>query len=579
MKQFVLKNLLHGLTVLLAVNISFLAAGCGGLNVGNQNINDPFYPEYYAAKKLDSQDIIRLRKYAASVDTKISAPASLILGQYYLKHGDKLYGEFLVDKFYKSPDLNSQMKIFGRLWRIEALMLTNNTKEAAVEVKYLKNIEPNETYIKTLTIFCRQRGLPFSNNDFSRCLDMLAASEKDITPPAVPVVVEPTPIISDTIKPTDNLSIIDNTASMDNITGYDTDNMTYEEYAHAQKAEQNAKGKNLSENREINIVDGDIDGNFIQGMIYAINKFGSDYRINSVASADKWDQRDAVNIKAKTEEIKIGDKVFNISVDWNELVKVAADLKFIENYERIVITAPTNKQNLARNMEKTLKKFNKYVKVLNYSNSSFQIRLREELDRSKDIPILIIGLADGEETLSFVPIAKFLQKDIEKQRILLITGFISNIKNNKEYAGYFRNIYVLTPIQGVNNAMLDKISLDYEGFFGVKMNLANMIGYDSIEFIKNAAGGNKEMPKYLTNIKTFIDYKAYRPAGLYKFDKMLNFTEEAAEMVTREIKESVNTNERLSTNPNSANNQETAENEEEANGFKNIDTEGEIGFQ
>lgn len=514
MKPFALKSHSRGLIVLLAVSLFIVANfGCAGVRKIRNNINDPFYPEYYAAKKLDTDDIIRLRGYASSLDKATSDSASLVLGQYYLKFGDKAYGEFLINKHYKSSALTEQMKLFGKLWKAESLVAAKKMAEATDIIENIKKMPQDETFFRTMNIYCRKIQVPITNNDFSNCLDAIISPKNSYETP---------PVDNVTIEVEDNLTMFDG--------------MTYEEYVRMQNDNLTIEKPSLSKDSTINIIDGEVMSDFVQGMIYAISKFGSSYQINSVSEDDEAAQKYAVNIKVKSDEIEIGGTTTNLGINWGELAYIAANLKFINNYDRVIIGAPKDKLEFAKIMESAIKARDKYVKVMNYSNSNFQLILKNEIERSDNATTLIIGLGNEEEILSFAPIAKFLQTDTEKQRILLVTSSIGDVKRNPEYAGYFRGLYVLTPIRTVDNQIVQSIADDYEGYFGVKMGVTNMIGYDTIVYI-NKLIDNEAQQQYITNITGFVNFKSHRPVSLYKFNKQLQLIEEFLELITIEPEE------------------------------------------
>lgn len=516
MKLYDWKSLSQGLTALYLVSFAALfLSGCAGMKQAGKYMNDPFYPEYYAAKQLDTDDIIRLRSYAASTDIKISDAASLILGRYYLKYGDRSYGEFLIQKFYNSSALNRQMMLFGKLWKMEALLANKKMAEAKAIAENVKNMAKDDVYIKTMYIFCRHAGTAPQSNDFSECLDTVVAGKAKPETGSAPAKAEM------------------GSGSWDNISDFSYDNMTYQEYLAARQKDDNNTSPEpvLNKNSVINIIDGDLMSEFVQGMIYAINRFGSDYQINSVSGDDSAAQRFAVNIKAKTKTVDIGGTSTDMGIDWNELGYVAANMKFLADYDRVMISAPNDKIKIARDMEKSIKDTGKYVKVVNYSNPNFQFRMKNEIERSDNATFLMIGLGNDEEILDFIPIAKFLQTNTVSQRILLVVSSISNPRDKPEYAGYFRDVYILSPMQTVNNPTVNKISKDYNGFFGVDMTASNMMGYDTIVYINSLIDGEAK-PEYITNITGFINYKAHRPISFYNFDKQLRFTEESPELMT-----------------------------------------------
>lgn len=511
MTKYAWKNRSRELIASLAVSFTLMVlSGCAGLNMTGKSINDPFYPEYYAAKKLDSDDIIRLRGYATSPDVKTSDAASLVIGHFYLKNGDKSYGDFLINKFYDSPALTPEMKIYGKLWRAESLMAMKKVKEAQKETADLKKMNPSDVFVKTLTTYCSRLGITVTNKDFQRCIESI-------------VKVAPAP------APIPPVAIEETQVAVDNNTHFD--NMTYEEYAASQMDNQTTFRPLLNKNSVINIVDGEADSDYVQGMIYAISNLGTSYQINSVGSSDIMAQEYAVNIKSKTEEIDIVGTEAYIGINWEELGYIASSLQLLDKYDRVIVAAPDNMTGIAKSMEKSIKARDKYVKTINYSNANFQSRLKDEITRADNQTLIMIGIGNEKNQLNFVSIAKYLQKNTETQGILLITSVVTDVKQDQAYGNYFKDVFVLAPIKAIDNETIRQVSRDFEKFFGLKMTADNMVGYDTIIYINSLLDNNLK-PAYLTNIVGFINDKAHRPAGLYKFDKFLQLTEEPLQLIS-----------------------------------------------
>ena len=64
LKKYELKNQLRGLTVLLLVSLIAILSGCGLTSKSAKT----FYPEYYAARQLQNQDIVKLRELTVNPD-------------------------------------------------------------------------------------------------------------------------------------------------------------------------------------------------------------------------------------------------------------------------------------------------------------------------------------------------------------------------------------------------------------------------------------------------------------------------------------------------------------------------------
>ena len=129
LKKLGLNHRLHGLTVLLAVSAVIILNGCA--LKGQQS--KTFYPEYYAARQLQNQDIVKLRDLTVHTDLCIADYDTLLLGSYYLYYGDENYGRLLIDKSYNSKNLDEEMTIFGQLWKMESL-IREGEKGAAINM-------------------------------------------------------------------------------------------------------------------------------------------------------------------------------------------------------------------------------------------------------------------------------------------------------------------------------------------------------------------------------------------------------------------------------------------------------------
>lgn len=507
-------------------------SGCAGL--GGGGTAETFYPEYYAAKRLENADIIKLRGFMASSDDRVSAPATLLLGINYLRHGDKNFGRLLIEKSYGSSYLDPQMRIFGLLWKMEALLSENDEAGAEKIKNKILSLDRDDTYIRTLKIYCLNVGRTLkAGEDPSVC-----AEEKFKMP-----VSDFTEIVPEASSQTEEGVW----SPADNITETGTEGMTYEEYLKAMgiggaeapaalPEPEAAVGKNT----EINVTGGDVMSEMVQGMIFAISDLKTSFTVNSVSKEAAADMdEDAIVVALGRAEIKVGGQVVAFGTDWSGLVLTAASLKSNEGIGRVVICAPNSKIGYAKYMAEQYDPLKVKTRVLNYDNPSFQSQLRGFLEGEGNENVLMAGIGSEEEIINFIPVAKFLQNG-KNQKIMLIVSSLSGTNLKNEYGRYFRDVYVLTPVQLVNNKKFGEINLGYEAFFGNPMNLSNILGYDAVVYL-NSLTEPAYGDRFLSNISGFVDGAAYRNIGLYKIGRKLDVTEIKYEIVKPRQEEAAGT--------------------------------------
>lgn len=524
-KLSVLKNLSLAHIALLTVSI-FVLSGCAALTSQKTKTGEVFYPEYYAAKRLENADVIKLRSYMASTDNKTSAPAGLILGINYLRYGDKNFGRMLIDKNYASPDLDPQMAIFGKLWKVEALISENKIDEAKNIRNEINALERDSLYLRTMKIYCVNSGVTLKGSeDPIVCLDKRIEFPEDIAP-----------------------TISSELESIDVMNQTPMGSMSYDEYIAA--AGDNTTGEivmetEFDENAEIDVVGGDVMSNMVQGMIYAIGDLQTSFTINSVASEDEAKTNNAVVVLTDKNEVHIGDNAVSLAVDWNKLIEETYLINDIRKSDYIVICASNNTISYAKQLSQMYSSeselSDKNIQVLNYQNPAFQSQLRSYLEKTeikpKDknakpeySPVSIIGIGSQEDILQFIPIAKYLQNSQNQKITLVVSSFSGNVLKG-EYGQYFKNTRIFTPIQLVNNSRFDFINSGYEAYFGYPMNLANVLGYDSVVYLASLLDSGKG-DLYLSLTEGFIDGNAYRTAKLYNIGRTLKVTETFYEKIT-----------------------------------------------
>lgn len=515
LKLYALMNRLQGRIVLLVVNLIFLSS-CAGLGTTG---GDSFYPEYYAAKRLDNKDAVQLRNYMSSPNERVSDSATLILGIDYLRHGNKNFGRALIDKSYNSSSLDNQMKIFGQLWKMESLLSENKVDEATKIKDKLKDRKVTDEYTKTLTIYCISIGEPLlpGENPFTCVEDRFANPEKEVK------------FARDVDLPQiENQDIVN-------------PNLTYEEYVVSIEGEAppTTMTKEFDANSEIDIVGGDLLSDFVQGMIFAINNLHSTFTVNAVADEDSI--KNAVAVYPDKDIVQIGDIKMSFGVDWDYFIDTVSKIEENAKYKDIVICASQAKQHLAKKLSEKYKAMGSKVRVLDYNNGGFQSNLRYYLDTKKtkkvvdgkeveeSLPVLIIGIGNEEEITDFVAVARFLQSSKE-QKILLMMSSFTNISLSSDYKQYFRNIEVVTPLGMVNDTRYFSIKPAFEAYFGKDMGYKNIIGYDAIIYLLNHLNTEKTYD-YISVKDGFIDSKAYRNILLYSVDRNLRATEKPYKLI------------------------------------------------
>ena len=215
-----LKNPLHALTVLLTISLLLILSGCG---LGGKS-GKAFYPEYYAARQLQNQDIVKLRELTVNPDLFVADSATLLLGSYYLYYGDENYGRLLIDKSYNSKNLNEEMSIFGKLWKMESL-LREGEKGAAINLSnQVKEMRRTPVYMRVMQIYCNQYGvLVIGDSEINSCIDVAVNGKKKFQEIAAKEIKnQDLPIVTDDMSYEDYLKALGIGGAVDNIDGKDT---------------------------------------------------------------------------------------------------------------------------------------------------------------------------------------------------------------------------------------------------------------------------------------------------------------------------------------------------------------------
>lgn len=500
LKKLGLKHQLRGLTVLLAVSAVIILNGCA--LKGQQS--KTFYPEYYAAKQLQNQDIVKLRELTVHPDLFIADSATLLLGSYYLYYGDENYGRLLIDKSYNSKNLDEEMTIFGQLWKMESL-LREGEKGAAINMaNNVREMRRTPVYMRVMQIYCNQLGVLVTNdNEINSCIDIAINGKEKFKEIAADTIEEqPLPIM--------------------------TDNMTYEEYLHAMGiggAVDNMDTVSsqadmideihINPDAKINLAGGDIFNDVAAGMIYGMGKYDNNYQLEPVTdfAADEGSKTDML-LRLNNYELFISGHKSNFGVDWLQLSEIAGELKIVKNKPKAVIITSDQHEAHGRIIADMFKSEGKKAHVVKTSGK-YQVELQNILHSDKNRPYVIIIMADEKEILDIIPIAKYWQVNSTIQDVLVVTSYIPEYDITNDQRSYFKGVYILTAAFLVGDEEYIRISTDYKGFYGTPMSGENALGYDIITYINKIVNKDKT-GKYITNIDDIINGYAVRtPVLLY----------------------------------------------------------------
>ncbi len=502
LKQSELKNRLHGRTVLLVSSFLFLflLSGCASLfnSVGRDSV--VFMPENYAAKELTTEDIVALRTYAASLDEYISASASLVLGKYYLTYGDPTYGIFLINKHYQNPNIGEQMQLFGKLWKMEADLVEGKQSDALVIADNVTQMPKTHIFERTVSIFCNKESIYASAvvKGSEVCYNaLMGISEEEVVVNDIP-------------------------SFYDNDTG-DISNMTYEEYLamlNAEIEEDNisiVEIDNLSD-VTLNVIADSSTGDIESGIMFALSAGNIPFKVNSLSVNEALALTDRdIAVTVDNAEVKAGDINTVFAIDWEQLIYEASLLHGVSEYDVVIVSASSRKMQLANYLELLYQGRGLEVVVLNYDSPSFQTSIQDTYEMNPDKSILNVGIGSEKELHKFLPIAKFVESDKTKESTLLVTESTGYLDRFPDFKDYYKNIYILTPINTMSNNGFVALNSSYQQFFGQSMNEGNMLGYDLVMYIKNMIEGYdmQFVDDYITNIQGFYENKPYRDVKMF----------------------------------------------------------------
>ena len=501
LKKLGLNHQLQGLTVLFIISLMIILSGCA---TKGQVSSKTFYPEYYAARQLQNQDILKLRELMVNPDLFIADSATLLLGSYYLYYGDKNYGKQLIDRSYNSKNLDEEMTIFGQLWKMESL-LKDGEKGAAINMATsIKEMRRTPVFMRVMQIYCNQLGiLVIGDGEINACIDTAVNGKEKFKEIAADNIEEqPLPIKTDNMSYEEYLEAIGIGGAVDNAENMESQAETLQEIE-------------IKPDAKINIAGGDIFDDVASGMIYGIGRYNNNYQIQPVTdfAADEESKTDML-LRLNTLDLYISGTKTNLGVNWLQLSEIANGLKIVKNKERAVIITTEQHEQHGRIIADAFNSAGKKANIVK-TTDRYQTELQNILQEEKDKPYVIIIMADEKEILDIIPIAKYWQVNSTLQDVLVMTSYIPEYDISNEQRAYFKGIYILTSAYLVGNDEYMRVSRDYEGFNGTPMSGKSAIGYDIITYI-NKVVNKDETGKYITSIDEVVNGYAVRsPVLLY----------------------------------------------------------------
>lgn len=513
MRKLGLRNQLRAVTVLLAISVLFLTEGCVLKSKRPVIEAKSFYPEYYAARQLSNEDIVKLRELTVSSDLYIADSAELLLGSYYLYYGDKNYGKVLIERSYQSKNLDDEMRLFGKLWKMETLVVDDKKDEAVKLGNEIKEMKKNDTYMRVMQIYCNQLGVAAENDEkVNECIDTAISGKEKFVDMAVFV-------------------------NSENILPVNTDNMTYEEYLEAigMGTDMSEYSEMLNENAvdisqikpdsKINIVGGDIFDDLATGIFYGLNKYGNSYQLEPVSEyAVDEENKESMILKTDSFDLFIGGMKSNIGVSLLGLSDIALEYNMLNKKDIVVFIASDSYYSSAKMMASKLKEEKKKAYVINMGGN-FQIELQNILTDKGDLRYTIVIMSNEKDFVKTVPIAQFWKLG-RGHDILVITDFVGNMELTDEERRYLKGIYILTGGNLTENVNYKKVASEFETFNGMPMSGRHALGYDIVGYINSILNKDKVV-EYITNIKEIKNgYAVRNPVLLYVGEKNITKKEE-----------------------------------------------------
>lgn len=514
MKKLELKHQLHVVIVLLIISsLLVLIEGCStksGLFGDKSN----FRPEYYAARQLQNEDIVKLRELTVSTDPFVADSATLILGSYYLYYGDKNYGRVLINRTYNSSNLKGEIVTLAKLWKMESLLSEKNELDAITMAEEVKSDKHTDEYRRALSIYCNQLNVKINQDeDINKCIDSVIAGK---------------------IRSTENKA-----ETVENDKPINTDNMTYDEYLAAIGINVDSPNKNMESEEEmvkeiettseLDLIDGDLFSDIASGIILSMKHHDNNFQLKPISAIDAENSKSKMSVDVKNYHLRIGSTEINFAPNYDMLAKVTSELNILKRksiviiisgsstYEKGKIIAEYLKPSLFDSSKKGQDRVRE-VKLLNF-DSGYQKEMQYTLSGKDEQEYAIVLLGKDNEVTEMIPIAKYWQINKKIHDIVVATSFITPFKYvNEEYEKYYQDFYIVTHGYLNNDEKYTKPNEEYQSVYGKPMSADNILGYDMITYINSSLNKMKNY-EYISNIKNIKNNKVYRKAYLHYVEK------------------------------------------------------------
>ena len=496
------------LNVVIVLLVAILVSSCASTS-SKRNSFDIYQ---YVNKELKTDDIVRLRFYAAGNDSSVANSATLFLGYYYLISGDRAYAKFLFEKVNLNEIADEDTRMFYDLWLYDLLVEVKDRSRAKRIANRLKNRELTGEYLSVLRSYCNQLNIKLKDGESPiRCIDdrLRIKSLKNVNKidtnikniedgivdiensTGIPLIV-PDNAINDSGKEVDGNNGVDLV---------DTKN---------QKKEQKKYVRSVDENVVINIIDANIENDHVKGMIYNMQTLGSKYTIKTVEKDYIITEDNEVLINIDNRTVLVNENYINFGVSFNKLLDMTAELSIFDTNAKVLITVSNDKQAEAKYMQELLLNMNIRSNIYVASNGSTDLQnyLQNYYRRNRYKSVINIIISDDDQMESILPIVRYTQTNNNLHKVVIVTSSLSSLSYNDDYRVYFKKIYIVTPNMYIKDDNIDILSDKYNAFFGEEMSYSSMVGYDMIEFLTSNI--NNLEANYLTNIENIENYNAVR---------------------------------------------------------------------
>lgn len=502
LRKLELKNQSRVLTVLLVISLVTMLSGC----VVTSKSARTFYPEYYAARQLQNQDILKLRELTVHPDLFVADSAKLLLGSYYLYYGDENYGRLLIDQSYNSKNLNEEMSIFGKLWKMESLLRVGERGAAFNLSNQIKEMKRTPVYMRVMQIYCNQYGvLVTGDNEVNSCIDLAVNGKKKFQDIAVQELAnQDMPITTDNMTYEEYLQAIGIGGAIDNIDGKNTVN-------------EELESVEIQPDAKIKITGGDIFDDVASGIIYGIGRYNNNYQLEPVSdfAADEKSKTDML-LRLNNYDLFIGGVKSNLGVDYLKLSEIATGLNIVTRKKMAVIVTSENHKSHGKIIADSFESKGKEAFVVDINGH--QRALQNILsDKKKNNSFVIIIIADEKEILDVLPIAKYHQVNPNLQDVLVMTAYIPEYDISDDQRSYFKGTYILTSSYLANNPEYQRVAADFKGLYGMNLSGKGALGYDIITYINKVVNKNTT-GKFITNIEDIVNGYAVRSSILLYSD-------------------------------------------------------------